>query len=40
MKGYPTQAGYMGYVPNEGYILFSCEKDYEEFYKTYETKGE
>ena len=33
MKGYPTQSGYMGYIPNKGYILFSFEQDYEEFYE-------
>ena len=33
MKGYPTQIGYMGYIPGEGYVLFSCERDYMEYYK-------
>ena len=32
MKGYPTQQGYMGYIPHRGYILFACEQDYKEFY--------
>ena len=32
MKGYITQAGYMGYIPDKGYILFSCERDYEEYF--------
>lgn len=35
MKGYPTQTGYMGYIPGKGYSLFSSEDDYEEYYKTY-----
>lgn len=30
MKGYTTQAGYMGYVDGE-YMLFACEADYYEF---------
>ena len=30
MKGYYTNFGYMGYIPNENiYILFSSENDYE-----------
>ena len=33
MKGYPTQTGYMGYIPNEGYNLFATESDYIEIYK-------
>ena len=36
MKGYPIEAGYMGYIPNVGYILFSTENEYVEYYK--ETK--
>ena len=40
MKGYPTQSSYMGYIPNEGYILFSCESDYKEFYENYNKNGE
>ena len=32
MKGYTTQSGYMGYIPNRGYILFCTEKEYEEYY--------
>ena len=35
MKGYPTQTGYMGYIPDEGYILFSCEEDYIEYFNTH-----
>lgn len=36
MKGYPVDSGYMGYIPDEKeYSLFSSEKDYEEYYKTY-----
>ena len=30
MKGYATQAGYMGYVDG-AYMLFSCEEDYLEY---------
>jgi hypothetical protein len=30
MKGYSTEAGYMGYVDGR-YILFSCEEDYLDF---------
>ena len=30
MKGYTTQAGYMGLV-NGTYMLFSCEEDYLEY---------
>lgn len=30
MKGYTTDAGYMGYVAGK-YILFSCEEDYKEY---------
>lgn len=30
MKGYPTDAGYMGYV-NGSYMLFADETDYYEF---------
>lgn len=33
MKGYPTANGYMGYIPNVGYSLFSTELEYIEFYK-------
>lgn len=33
MKGYPTEIGYMGYIPNKGYSLFSMENEYIEFYK-------
>lgn len=38
IKGYPTQQGYMGYIPHEGYVLFSCEQDYIETYN--ELEGE
>lgn len=30
MKGYNTETGYMGYIPGDGYSLFSCERDYIE----------
>ena len=33
MKGYPIEQGYMGYIPDKGYVLFSCEQDYEEYYE-------
>ena len=33
MKGYPTQTGYMGYIPNEGYVLFATENDYKEYWE-------
>ena len=33
MKGYATQTGYMGYMPNEGYSLFATETDYVEYYQ-------
>ena len=32
MKGYSTEAGYMGYVDGR-YILFSCENDYREYFE-------
>ena len=35
MKGYNTEAGFMGYVDGR-YILFSCEEDYEEYMETIE----
>lgn len=35
MKGYPIHEGYMGYIPNRGYILFSTETEYLEYYKEY-----
>lgn len=34
MKGYYTNFGYMGYIPDENiYLLFSNETDYKEFLK-------
>jgi hypothetical protein len=33
MKGYPTDTGYRGYIPNVGYVLFSTETEYLEYYK-------
>lgn len=39
MKGYSTAYGYMGYIPSKGYILFSCESDYEEAYKEWEANA-
>lgn len=33
MKRYPVNAGYMGYIPDVGYRLFSTEEDYKEFYE-------
>lgn len=32
MKGYNTSDGYKGYVPEMGYILFSTEEEYREYY--------
>lgn len=32
MKGYTTQAGYMGFVPARGYyVLFATEQEYREY---------
>ena len=32
MKGYPVQAGYMGYVPFlDRWMLFATESDYQEY---------
>ena len=32
MKGYPTQQGYMGYIPSKNrYILFATESEYLEY---------
>ena len=36
MKGYPTDIGYMGHIPGKGYVLFSTEADYVEFYQSLE----
>ena len=33
MKGYATKTGYMGYIPNKGYILFCSETEYCEYYR-------
>lgn len=33
LKGYTTSTGYMGYIPNIGYSLFSTETEYIEFYR-------
>ena len=36
MKGYYTNFGYMGYIPNLGkYILFATEEEYIELYPLY-----
>ena len=35
MKGYIVNSGYMGYIPDKGYSLFSTQKEYEEYYKEY-----
>lgn len=32
MKGYITHQGYMGYIPNVGYVLFCTEEEYAEYY--------
>jgi len=33
MKGYTTQQGFMGYIPNKGYILFCTQTEYIEYYQ-------
>lgn len=33
MKGYTVSTGYMGYIPEMGYILFCTQKEYEEYYR-------
>lgn len=33
MKGYPTAQGYMGHIPDKGYVLFSTEEEYKEYFK-------
>ena len=33
MKGYYTGEGYMGYI-SDGYMLFSSEGEYEEYWET------
>lgn len=35
MKGYPTHEGYMGHIPDKGYVLFCTEEEYKEYYKEY-----
>lgn len=40
MKGYNTDIGYMGYIPGEGYSLFSCERDYIEIMESEENGNE
>ena len=35
MKGYIVHLGYMGYIPEMGYTLFSTESEYVEYYRTY-----
>lgn len=35
MKGYVTNTGYMGYIPKHGYMMFSTESEYEEYYCAY-----
>ena len=32
MKGYFVSTGYMGYIPDKGYILFSTENEYKEYF--------
>ena len=39
MKGYQTAYGYKGYIPGKGYVLFSCESEYEEAYKEWESEN-
>ena len=38
MKGYATNQGYMGYIPDMGYILFCTEEEYAEYYMEMQTK--
>ena len=38
MKGYIIDVGYMGYIPNKGYTLFTTEEEYREEYR--ETENE
>lgn len=33
MKGYVISDGYMGRIPNKGYVLFSTEDEYMEYYR-------
>ena len=33
MKGYNTEQGYKGYVPEMGYILFCTEREYREYFE-------
>lgn len=33
MKGYVTSNGYKGYIPERGYVLFSTQTEYEEYYR-------
>lgn len=33
MKGYDVPDGYMGYIPNNGYMLFCSDADYKEYYR-------
>ena len=37
MKGYYTQSGYKGYIPNKGYILFCTRAEYEEYFRNIAT---
>jgi hypothetical protein len=38
MKGYDNDVGYMGYIPNKGYNLFSTETEYYEYLEESEEK--
>lgn len=33
MKGYTTESGYRGYIPGTGYMLFTTESEYREYYR-------
>lgn len=38
MKGYQTAQGYMGYVPGKGYMLFTSDTEYKEYYAELKTE--
>lgn len=38
MKGYLVSAGFMGYVPHKGYVLFATEDEYIEYYEAQKGK--
>ena len=36
LKNYSVESGEMGYIPEKGYILFSSDREYEEWLKEHE----